>query len=257
MIILKVLIWVAVAVGAGILAYFVGGKNKIIKNSLQIILFAAICFLGYTLYSGIQEPIIFKKEKDKRYRATVKELIHVRDAQIAFKREKGKYAADFDSLIYFVQNDSITEIKRDGVIPDSIFLQAGNKRSEAEKIALKLGIIFRDTIRVSTLDSLFRKYDITKLGQVPFTKGEMFKMDTITIETGGLTLHIFEASVHNNVLLNGLNYELILNLNDDATKLNRDIENEARKKYPGIKVGSLLENNNNEGNWEKIYELDE
>ncbi len=256
MIILKVLIWVVVATAAGILAYFIGGKNKIIKILLQLVLFAAICFLGFTLYSGIQEPIEFKEEKDMRYRATVKELINIKNAQIAFKKEKGKYAASFDTLIYFVKNDSITEIKREGIITDSIWSVAGNKRSEAEKIALKLGIISRDTIKISTLDSLFKKYDINELGKVPFTKGEMFKLDTATIETSGLTLHVFEASVHNNILLNGLNRELILNLNDDAIRLNRDIENEARKKYTGLKVGSLLENNNNEGNWEKIYELD-
>jgi squalene cyclase len=48
------------------------------------------------------------------------------------------------------------------------------------------------------------------------------------------------------VLLDGLNRQLILNLDDDAIEAN---------KYPGIKVGSTEENNNNDGNWDKEIEV--
>lgn len=228
-------------------------KIKIIKIAVQIILLVVIVFLAYALYAGIQAPIEFVKEKDNRYRVTVQELINVRKAQIAYKKEKGKFTANFDTLISFVKNDFITEIKREGNVPDSIYLKT-KSRIEAEKMALELGIISRDTVKVSTLDSLFKKYDINKLGMVPYSN-ERFEMDIATVDAGGLTLHVFEAKIHNNVLLNGLERGLILNLSDDQTRQNRDIENEARKRYPGLKVGSLLENNNNEGNWSKEYEL--
>ena len=62
------------------------------------------------------------------------------------------------------------------------------------------------------------------------------------IETGsGLKIKVFEAKVHNNVLLKGLDRQLVINMNDLRKKLER---------YPGLQVGSLTEATNNAGNWE-------
>ena len=71
-------------------------------------------------------------------------------------------------------------------------------------------------------------------------------MDTASVEAGGMRINVFEAKVPNLVLLNGMERQLILNLDDDAIKNSR---------YPGLKVGSLQENNNNEGNWDKDLDL--
>mgnify|MGYP006281391833 FL=1 len=77
---------------------------------------------------------------------------------------------------------------------------------------------------------------------MPYTDNKKFKMAAGVIETAsGVDVQVFEAKVHNNVLLHGLNEQLVINLNDEAEKL---------EQYPGLKVGDLDEPTNNAGNWE-------
>ena len=48
---------------------------------------------------------------------------------------------------------------------------------------------------------------------------------------------MFEAKAENFVILNGMNEQLIINMNEGKT-------------FPGLRVGSLIEATNNAGNWE-------
>ncbi len=247
MMLLKILFWLVIAIAAPILIYFLGSKNKAIKYALQVVLLVAVVFLGYSLYESIMEPIRFQTRKDTRERAAVSELIKIRTAQVAFKKEKGYYTDNYDTLINFVKNDSITEIRRSGFIPDTVFLNAGNVREKAEKKAIKMGVLSIDTVRVSTQDSLFRDYKIDKLGKIPFNKSnKMFEMDTATIKAGGIDVKVFQAHVDYTVLFENLNASLTQNVIDRA-KLNDE--------FTGLKVGSLTENNNNAGNWSKELEI--
>jgi hypothetical protein len=93
------------------------------------------------------------------------------------------------------------------------------------------------------MDSLFKNnYPIDSLRIVPFTGGAQFEMAAGVLNTGsGLKVQVFEAKVHNNVLLKGLDRQLVINLNDLRKKLER---------YPGLQVGSLTEATNHAGNWE-------
>ena len=52
---------------------------------------------------------------------------------------------------------------------------------------------------------------------------------------------VFEASVTNDIVLHGLNKQLLINLNDEKIQMN---------KFPGLKVGDIAAANNNAGNWE-------
>ncbi len=243
-----IILWIAVAVGAPMLLFFIGSKNKPVKIGLQLLLFVAVIFLSYSLYQGIMTPIRFEKEKTKRYKAAVQQLIKVRTAQEAYKNVNQKYTPDFDSLIQFAKTDSLRLIVKIGTVPDSILERPDIKfdRVLGEKYALEKKYIRRDTVKVSVLDSLFKGYDINELGKVPYQKGKRFKMDTATLEISGLFIPVFEASVQNKVLLDGLDKQLIINLDDDLSR---------SEKFTGLKVGSLTENNNNEGNWSKDLEL--
>jgi hypothetical protein len=192
------------------------------------------------------QPIKFEEEKQERYVAAVSELMDIRIAQTFYKREYGKYTSSIDELRNFILKDSISIVKKEGVIPDSIYLKAGNDLAKAEKICLERKIISRDTSKKSVKDSLFKNFDSKKFGYVPFSENILFEMDTATIESGGIKINLFQCCVTNMVLLDGLNRQLILNLDDDAIEAN---------KYPGIKVGSTEENNNNDGNWDKEIEV--
>lgn len=199
------------------------------KTVYQIVLLIAIAILSYFIYESVMNPIRFNKEKDKRYNQTIERLKDIRTAQLAFRSENGKFTGSFDTLINFVKHDSFKVVRQIGSLDDSI--------------AMAKGLVKRDTVRISVLDSIFpKKYPVDSLKIVPFSGGKEFEMGAGMITTGsGLTVRVFEAKVHNNVLLNGLDEQLIINLNDLRKKLER---------FPGLQVGSLTEATNNSGNWE-------
>ena len=245
--ILGILIGVAILVLIIKGSFILTSSNKMIKYVISFFFLAIAIFAGYKLYDNIMNPIRFNKLKFVRYKAAIDELKQIRTAQKAYKNEYNKYTPSLDSLKQFILNGEMTVVKRIGEVPDSIYLQQGNNLQKAEKAALKMGLIVRDTLRVAIKDTLFNGYDINRFGKVPFTDLN-FEMDTASITAGGgeLKINVFEAKISNLELLKGLDRQLILNLNDYAIKNSR---------YPGLKVGDLEENNNGEGNWDKEYDL--
>jgi hypothetical protein len=200
------------------------------KTIIQILLSVAILGLGYMLVDSIRQPIRFQQEQKVRYDRTINRLKDIRTAQLAYRSMHGEFAGNFDTLINFVKQDSFRVVRSIGDLDDSL--------------AVAQGLIVRDTIRVSVKDSLFRAgYPVDSLRYVPFTGGrEEFFLGAGNVMTGsGLEVKVFEASVHNDVLLRGLDRQLVINMNDERIK---------RDQFPGLRVGSLNETTNNAGNWE-------
>ncbi len=208
------------------------------KTVIQVILTIAILFLGYLLWESIQTPIRFNREKNARERATIQRLKDIRRSQISFKSEYDRYTASFDTLINFLKTDSFRVVKAIGSIPDSL-----KEAGMTEKEALNRGLISRDTIKIPVLDSLFRKtYPVDSIRYVPYTRGIEFEMGVGEIETASkVTVKVFEVKVPYDILLAGLNPQLIINYKEEREKITG---------YPGLKVGSLTEATNNAGNWE-------
>lgn len=208
------------------------------KTVVQIILGLAIVFLGYLIFESIMKPIRFNKEKNERYDVTIQRLKDIRTAQVAFRSANGKYTGSFDTLINFLKNDQFKVVRKIGELSDSL-LEAGWN----EKMGVKAGILKRDTTQISVLDSLFgTNYMVDSLEYVPFTNQAKFEMGAGWLETGSkVRVPVFEAKVENNILLNGLDPQLIINFNDERNTI---------VGYPGLKVGSLTEATNNAGNWE-------
>ena len=102
-----------------------------------------------------------------------------------------------------------------------------------------MGLIVRDTFYVKVKDSLFAPgYPIDSLRFVPFAPGVQFDMKSGSIMTASqVEVQVFEASAKYFDILNGMDRQLIINLND-------------LRDFPGIKVGDINEANNNAGNWE-------
>lgn len=211
------------------------------KTGLQIILAVAIIALGYFIYESVMEPIRFQKKASWRYDLTKQSLINIRDAQVAYKSINGKYTNNFDTLENFIRNGKLKIVKAIGDIPDS-FYNKYNAKVAVQK-AIEAGIVKRDTVVINCMDSLCTgKYNLDSLKYVPQTGGEVFKLDTATIETSSKQkIPVFQASAHNNIYLKGLDHQEIVNLTDAA---------ETNGKFPGLKVGSVTEINNNAGNWE-------
>ena len=208
------------------------------KKAIQIILGVVILVLIFQLYKSIQTPIEFRDVKRARYEATIEKLKNIRTAELAYKDEYGKFTGSFDTLINFIKYDSLSLVKAEGRLSDSL-LEAG----WTEKRAVNEGIISRDTLKIAIKDSLFSEnFNADELWRIPSTENDSFQLGAGTVETGNVDVNVFEAKVHNDVLLHGLNKQLVVNLNE-RMKLKQ-------KKYPGIKVGDLKKPNNNAGNWE-------
>ena len=216
--------------------------NQKVKIILQIVLFAIAVYLSYALYESIMTPIRFQKAYERRSELVKQKLMKIRDLEVAYESKYGHYTANWDSLINFAKHDSIVVVKAFGTVPDSIYLKARTRR-EAELEALKLGIITRDTIKIAVRDTLFKEpYDIDTLKYVPFTNlKEVFQINAGFITTQAkVKMPVFEVKVHNNTYLQGLDRQMVINLNDEARDNN---------KFPGLAVGSMTEVTTS-GNWD-------
>jgi len=211
------------------------------KKAIQAFLMVAIIALGYLLWKSINKPISFNKEKDRIEAATIQRLKDIRSAQVAYKAEYKVFTGDFDTLITFLKTDSFRVVQAIGSVPDSLIEELG--RAKAERQALLDGIISRDTIKLSVKDSLFvAGYYIDSLRYVPFTNGKLFELGAGVIQTGSkVVVRVFEAKVPYDILLAGLDRQLVINYKETREKITG---------YPGLKVGSLEEATNSAGNWE-------
>lgn len=135
------------------------------KLIIQIVLAAVIVFLGYQCYESIMVPQRFETIKKQRYDRIIQKLKDIRTAQEAYRTEKGKYTASFDTLINFIKYDSVKIIRSIGQLTDEQ-LEAGMTEAEA----VKKGFIIREVIKVNALENIFGKnYAIDNLRYVPFT----------------------------------------------------------------------------------------
>lgn len=209
------------------------------KTALNIVFSIIIVVLAYFLVESIMKPIRFNKEKDAREAAIKERLIDIRTAQEAFKSVKGYYTGSFDTLITFLQTDSLPLVFKRGSLTDEM-IAAG---ITTEKEAVKKGLISRDTSYIPVRDSIFDKgYPIDQLRFIPGIEKTEFKMSAGRVMTTSMVLvNVFEAYALNDVFLSDLDRQLVVNYNEQRTKFTG---------FPGMKVGDVRVPNNNAGNWE-------
>jgi len=196
------------------------------KTIIQIVLALVIVILGYLIYESIMEPVRFNQEVSHREALIVQRLKDIRQIQVAHRARYGAFNSDLDSLVRFVNTDSLSVVRAIGNVPDSL--------TEAE--AVKLGIVQRDTFWIKTKDSLLRRarYPLDSIMYVPFTEGVKFEMGAGMIERGLTKIPVFEAYASPADYLKDIYRWRVYYV--------RDIE-------AGLRVGSLVEASI-DGNWE-------
>ena len=207
------------------------------KVTLKILLAVAGVLLAYMCYRSIMGPIEFKDERDRRENLIKARLIDIRKAQIEYKNIHKVHAANFDELSKFLKDEKLPFLIKEGVLTDEQL-----EKGMTEKEAVKKGLIRRDTVWVTAVDTLFGKgYNVDDLRNVPGANVQ-FTMDTATLTSGsGYTVKVFQCGVLYDDYLGDLNKQEVYNLKDKASKMG---------KYAGLRVGSVEEINNNAGNWE-------
>jgi len=199
------------------------------KVITYVVLPLAVLVLGYIIYTSIQEPVVFEKQRKYRETIAIERLKDIRTLQVAYKTKYNKFSGSLDSLIDFYNNGIITVVKQVGSLDDS--LAVAQKR------------VFRDSIRIAVKDTLLKRpgFVIDSIGIVPLSGGQKIEMKAIIGKISGVDVPLFEASIPFDILLNGLNRQLVVNLNSERKTTDR---------YPGLRVGSIEAPNNNAGNWE-------
>lgn len=201
------------------------------QKTIRLFLWPVIIILAWLVYRSPISLKEFQELSDYRKSAVIQDLKDIRTAQIAFKDKYRVYAGDFNTLISFVQNDSLAVIKAIGEVPDSL----------SEEQALSQGIISRDTVFVSAFENIFNEdylssrdsrfeFDLTKLEKVPFSE-KNYAIEAGSVEKGKVIVQVFEVSTTYSSFLADL----------DATNKGIDLEKV-------IRVGSMSDASIN-GNW--------
>ncbi|MDR2835856.1 MAG: hypothetical protein LBV69_06635 [Bacteroidales bacterium] len=244
--------------------------NNKIKVILIIVFLAVAAVLSCLIFAGIRKPIKFEEDKQLRFDITIERLKDIKEAQRLYKEQTGNYTNSFDTLVEFINNGKLKVVQKIGFVPDSL----------TEKEALKLGIVKRDTILLSVLDTLlstrktykkdgtnYLPLNLKELSIIPVGKKTPFIMDTASVLTGsGVVLKVFQCYTLYDDVLDNLDKQLIINLKQtkkesiiswvkeqvtDSLNNTRDtlVLKEIMEKAC-IRLGKLDEANNNAGNWD-------
>tara|TARA_B100001758_G_scaffold121463_1_gene104446 strand:- start:135 stop:773 length:639 start_codon:yes stop_codon:yes gene_type:complete len=206
-------------------------------KTLAIILIPLNIILFYLIYNSINSEVEFNNAAKIRIAENVQKLKDLRQVQVKYKQAKGVFADNFESLIYFLENDSMPIVKATGETPDSLI----NGVQISDELALELGLITRDTAYLLAKETVFdtpylesRKNEfplnINQLTIVPYSNTK-FNLDAGQIEKGNVIVQVFEISTNYRTVFTGL-----------------DAENKSYDLDAFLKVGSMTEASLN-GNW--------
>ena len=200
-------------------------------KQIALILIPLNIILAYFVYNSINSEVEFQQVAKVRVAENVQKLKDLRQVQIAYKKVNNTYSNNFESLIDFLENDSMTIVKAIGETPDSL----------TDVQALELGIISRDTAYVLAKETVFDEaylssrndkfpLDLSSLTTVPHSD-QNYSVDAGMVEKGKVVVQVFEISTTYGAVFTGL-----------------DAENKSFELGNLLKVGSMDEASLN-GNW--------
>ena len=243
---MKVFLFLSPFIAVGIVYYIktrMQDKHRpYVLGSLWII----IIVFASLLFTSINDEIKFDEVKNARYQVVIKNLMDIRDAQLAHRTVKGVFQDNWDSLVKFIEIDSFTITQRRD---SSILDKEMTKRYGGVKTYKDIVII--DTLdHISIKDSLFgfdKRY-LTMM-YVPFSKDDQtkFELEAGFLNQNGIDIPVFEALVKKRVILYDQSLNLVLKENQ--------VQSVDGVNGSSLKIGSMNEVNTN-GNWPKNYSKD-
>jgi len=200
-------------------------------KQIALILIPLNIILAYFVYNSINSEVEFQQVAKVRIAENVQKLKDLRQVQIAYKKVNNTYSNNFESLIDFLENDSMAIVKAIGETPDTL--------TDAQ--ALELGIISRDTAYVLAKETVFDEaylssrnekfpLNLSTLTSVPHSN-KNYSVDAGMVEKGKVVVQVFEISTTYGAVFTGL-----------------DAKNKSFDLGSLLKVGSMDEASLN-GNW--------
>ena len=213
------------------------------RTPILTILWIFIITFSYLTFTSINDEIKFDETKNDRYQLVIKNLIDIRDSQLAHKDIKGSFQSDWSSLVQFIENDSftITQRRDSSIIDKELTKRYGGVKTFKD-------IVIIDTLGfISVKDSLF-KYDerYRNMMKVPFSENDNvnFELSAGFINENNINVPVFEAKVKKSVILHDQAINLILKENE--------VQSVDGVNGSTLKIGSMVSANTN-GNWPKNY----
>ncbi|MDP4953983.1 MAG: phage protease [Flavobacteriales bacterium] len=172
-------------------------------------------YLAYRVVFSVEEEIEFRAKKERIDKTVVQRLKDLREAQIAYYENKGKYTADFEELKAFINSATIPQVYKmgrlDTTLEAAIELGFVINKAEVDSVASMLGMSsdefkkqletgengyqILDTTYISFYEKEFapevrreKKLPLVSLDSLMFTpsSGLPFKMETSTADIGGV-----------------------------------------------------------------------
>ena len=201
-------------------------------KQIALILIPLNIILAYFVYNSINSEVEFQKLAKVRIAENIQKLKDIRAVQISYKNKHKGFSDDFDSLLVFMNYDSVAVVKSEGEAPDSL----------TELQAVQAGLISRDTIYIATKSHIFNEdylttrngkfpLNIEQLRYIPYTADKSYEIDAGSVEKGEVIVQVFEVSAKYGDVLIGL-----------------DAENKKYDLSSFLRVGSMSEASLN-GNW--------
>ena len=236
-----------------------------------------VCMLmTYLCVISVVTPIKFEQIRSEREPAVIANLIDLRTIAVEFRNQHGRYTDNMDSLLLFAKIGTKKEVLKEGALTDKQ-LEAGMTEHKAAKIIKSakervkkmnfdsedalyeyiwandkdikkqsLQGFRRDTIYTPLLEALYKgkhtAETIDHIAVIPYSNGQHYILEVNnTFANKNGIVPLFQASAPYETYLGDLNKQELVNLQDKENKLGH---------FPGLKVGSIEEPNNNAGNWE-------
>ena len=209
------------------------------KKAVQFLLGLVIIGLIYVVATLIHTPLSFEKQLETRNADVIVKLKDIRAAERAFKSKYQQFTGDFDSLIYFILNDSL-EMERKLVDEDDSVAMAQLKKAGKKNV---------EKYNIAVIDTIFNprklsKEDVQNLRYIPHTNNVEFILEAAKVMTGAnVMVPVVECRAPYKYYLDTVAYrQNIINLIDDRVN--------NFNAYAGLKFGSMEGTNNEAANWE-------
>ena len=233
------------------------------KVAIRIVLCVAIVVMAYLCVTSITTPINFDETRANREKAIIQNLTDIRNVQIEYRKINGHYCPTAEQLVDFIENGKMPMVLKEGTLTDEqlknglteqsalAIVRRGNAKEIAEN---GLQNFRRDTSYVTVYEALFaERYTLDEakaIVKVPFAedKNTEFQFDTAsyTNATTGNVTPLVQVGTEYDTYLWDLDHQQLVNLKDKERKLQENKED----KFLGLRFGSVIESNNNSGNWE-------
>ncbi|MGK0454288.1 MAG: hypothetical protein ACJAYY_001765 [Paraglaciecola sp.] len=206
----------------------------------SVLLMILAIFLGFKIYGGIMQPIQFAKEKVKKYAPVIKSLKIIRDAEVKYYEVNGVYTQEKDSLIKFVDSDSIA-LTQTRTVVEQVNKGGGIIVDEEKRVT--------DTTGYEPVLKYFKDRDYKTMFNVPGVEGLEFEIEIGSLEKiPGLVVSTFRVRTPKAGILKGMNNSLI--------KQELEVKESNQIKGDFVSVGSLEEISTG-GNWPPQYDKKE